>query len=181
MVCYNVIFNFKSLVYRQTDNDVILFTSKMTSTTITEKQLRWKQTKLNYWNLYWYSFTGKMWCPLGSTTPWSDAMSEKSQLIWVYTVCNVQVQSDHNWILKNQEVLANMHATEETLMIFSNSLDPNESIFKTRKIRRYPEKSGEMVSQQVPLFAWCWPYALYAASYHERLSLYKIYRSLLYS
>ena len=32
MVCYNVIFNFKSLVYRQTDDDVILFTSKMTST-----------------------------------------------------------------------------------------------------------------------------------------------------
>ena len=32
MVFYNVIFNFKSLVYRQTDDDVILFTSKMTST-----------------------------------------------------------------------------------------------------------------------------------------------------
>jgi len=30
MVCYNVIF--KSLVYRQTDKDVILFTNKMTST-----------------------------------------------------------------------------------------------------------------------------------------------------
>ena len=70
-------------------------------------------------------------------------------------------QGDHSRTMKNPEVLADMRATEETMMIFSNSLDPNEtpcdtashcdpccltikttdleSIFKTGKIRRSPE------------------------------------------
>jgi len=54
--------------------------------------------------------------------------------------------------MKNPEVLADMHATIKTMMIFSNSLDPNESIFKTGKISISLEKiqislgkSGEMV------------------------------------
>jgi len=66
-----------------------------------------------------------------------------------------------------------MRATEQTMMIFSNSLNPMrrrvtrpligihaawhlktmdlESIFKTRKIRRYLEKSGEMVGLDILL------------------------------
>jgi len=76
-------------------------------------------------------------------------------------------QGDHNWTMKNMEVLSDMRATEETMVIFSNSLDPNETpcdtashcdpccltinnngfreFFKTGKIRRSPDKSGEMV------------------------------------
>ena len=33
------------------------------------------------------------------------------------------IQGDHNWTMKNPEVWADMRATEETMMIFSNSMD----------------------------------------------------------
>jgi len=52
-------------------------------------------------------------------------------------------QGDHNWTMKNPEVLADMLATEETMMIFSNSMDHNESILKSEKsgdLRINPEK-----------------------------------------
>jgi len=75
-------------------------------------------------------------------------------------------QGDLKWTMKNLQVLADMRATEESMMIFSNSLDPIETPcdttsrcdpccltfknngftkFKTGKIRRSPEKIGEVV------------------------------------
>jgi len=35
-------------------------------------------------------------------------------------------QGDHNWTMKNLEILADMRSSEETMMVFSNSLDPIE-------------------------------------------------------
>ena len=74
--------------------------------------------------------------------------------------------------MKNPEVLADMRATEETMMIFSNSMDHNETpcdtashcdpccltlknngfreYFKIGKIRRSADKSGEMVGLLLP-------------------------------
>jgi len=46
------------------------------------------------------------------------------------------IQGDHKWSMKSPEVLADLRATRESMRIFSNSLDHNESIFKIGKNRR---------------------------------------------
>jgi len=52
---------------------------------------------------------------------WFGSYDIKYPLLW-----NWLLQGDHNWTMKNPEVLANMRFTEETVMIFSNRLDLNE-------------------------------------------------------
>jgi len=39
----------------------------------------------------------------------------------------LSMQGDHNWTMKNPEVLEDMRVTDEPMMIFSNSLDTNET------------------------------------------------------
>jgi len=83
---------------------------------------------------------------------------------------DLTVQGDHNWTMKNPEVLADMRVTEETMMIFSNSLDPNETLCDTashcdpccltmknngfREYFKMGKKSGEMVSLTVATFVY---------------------------
>jgi len=42
-------------------------------------------------------------------------------------VYRLRKQGDHNWTMKNPEIFADMRATKETMMIFSNNLDVNET------------------------------------------------------
>jgi len=39
----------------------------------------------------------------------------------------IDTQGHHNWTMKNPEILSDMRATEETMMVFSNSVYPNET------------------------------------------------------
>jgi len=39
---------------------------------------------------------------------------------------SIHLQGDHNWTMKNPKFLADISATEETMIAFENSWDPNE-------------------------------------------------------